>query len=356
MRAWASARWLGFAGSVMVTLLVVAALATAALLAGAGSTLLTPEPDAAQRVAGDAGRAGDSSDRAFDPDDRTFSYWSPERMDQADGDGTGGGTGRPLDEHPPAPREARAIRRYEGTLPETVVGRLFFVDDQNHSGSCSATVVDSPGRNMGWTAGHCLHSGRGGAWFRDLIFIPAYNTRGLPGHQHGYAPYGTWAVEYASTSNVWIANGARLENTAYSWDYGAFTVAPDRQGRRLQDVVGAGVPLLFNPPRDLEVSSYGFPADQPFNGYTLFRCDSPTSSYRPRGLVNGRQLRGSPMLWIGCTMTGGSSGGGWFARMGQHTYLVSNTSMGWHEAGVQAGPYLDQDAKEIFDQLVRRSD
>ncbi|KWW99893.1 putative secreted protein [Carbonactinospora thermoautotrophica] len=343
MKTWAS----------MLLALVLAV--TGATMVGAGALRLLGSRTTAPGTVSET-----PPGRTFSPDEteRSLDYWSPERLQETDADAGDPGfwAGRPLDERPPEPVTPTAVQRPYESRPEAIIGRLFFVDDKGRRGSCSATVVDSPTRNMVWTAGHCVHGGRGGTWFRDMVFIPAYNSGGDLRDQRAFAPYGKWAVEFAGTSNMWIKYGAHKENSAYSWDYGAFTVAPNRAGQRLQDVLGAGARIYFNPPRDLLVSSFGYPAGAPYRGDTLYRCDSRVSNYRPRGSVAGQDLNGPPMFWIGCGMTSGSSGGGWFANIGGQVYLVSNTSMGWHDAGVQAGPYLDQGAREVFEKLVRTSE
>ncbi len=335
-------------------LLALVLAVTGSVMVGAGTlTLVSLRAEVQPRTSGAPSHEG----RTFSPDEteRSLNYWSPKRLEEAGGAAGDAGfqAARPLNEQPPAPVIAQAVQRPYENRPEAIIGRLFFVDDRGRHGSCSATVVDSPTRNMGWTAGHCVHGGRGGTWFHDMVFIPAYNSRGDLRDQRAFAPYGTWAVRFASTSNMWIKYGARTENSAYSWDYGAFTVAPDREGRRLQDVLGAAARIYFNPPRDLLVSSFGYPAGAPYTGDTLYRCDSRASNYRPRGSVGGQNLNGPPMFWIGCSMTSGSSGGGWFASINGQVYLISNTSMGWHDAHVQAGPYLGEGAREVYEQLVR---
>lgn len=55
------------------------------------------------------------------------------------------------------------------------------------------------------------------------------------------------------------------------------------------------------------------------------------------------------MYRIGCTMTGGSSGGGWVAAGADgKPALVSNTSIGPAKAGWLAGPRLGPEAQGIF--------
>ncbi|MCZ4515662.1 hypothetical protein O3Q52_47665, partial [Streptomyces sp. ActVer] len=59
------------------------------------------------------------------------------------------------------------------------------------------------------------------------------------------------------------------------------------------------------------------------------------------------------MYRIGCTMAGGSSGGGWFRVVGGKTVLVSNTSIGPTDNTWLAGPQLGQGAKTLFDNMSK---
>ncbi|MFD0530076.1 hypothetical protein ACFQ1I_30390 [Kitasatospora arboriphila] len=57
------------------------------------------------------------------------------------------------------------------------------------------------------------------------------------------------------------------------------------------------------------------------------------------------------MYVIGCTMTGGSSGGGWFVLRNGKPSLVSNNSIGPRPAAWMAGPALGAQAKAMFDYM-----
>jgi hypothetical protein len=61
------------------------------------------------------------------------------------------------------------------------------------------------------------------------------------------------------------------------------------------------------------------------------------------------------MYRIGCTMTGGSSGGGWVATGSDgKPALVSNTSIGPVSSGWLAGPHLGTEAKGIYDSVSKK--
>ncbi|MFB6891193.1 hypothetical protein ACFCX4_18025 [Kitasatospora sp. NPDC056327] len=225
---------------------------------------------------------------------------------------------------------------------------------------CSATVVADPahpGRsNLVWTAGHCVHQGKGGKYFSNISFIPAFNSNGaLSGGKQAeesqYAPLGIWPATQAVTSPQWKAEGGDGGSPATQYDFAIIRVQPGDGAKSLEETVGGSLPVWFNAPRDqLNVTEYGYPAAPPFDGMELNRCESgrPTRlSYDPAR---------PPMLTIGCTMTGGSSGGGWLAVRDGRPALVSNVSVGKHtgDPKFQAGPYLDDVAAGAYDFIAKK--
>ena len=92
-------------------------------------------------------------------------------------------------------------------------GTLFRAGTGGHF--CSATVVDDsahPGKsNLVWTAGHCVHSGFRGGWYRNIIFVLSYNDNGLSASrvdsfpQRNRISYGAWWVDWVQISSQWIA-------------------------------------------------------------------------------------------------------------------------------------------------------
>ncbi|MCQ6555371.1 hypothetical protein NPS70_19535 [Streptomyces sp. C10-9-1] len=261
----------------------------------------------------------------------------------------------------PAPVDAVPAKApYHASAAEA--GKVFF-DGPEGSMVCSATVVKdpaNPGRsNMVWTAGHCVHAGKSGGWYRNIAFVPSYNDGALPTAQleqaskDQVAPYGVWWVDWAQTSEQWIAEGGATGGDGASWDYAVMHVTPEKggSGKSLEETVGAALPVDFTAPAVPEVASMtatGFPASPPYDGQRMFQCtDAP-----------GRLSLGAEqptMYRIGCTMTGGSSGGGWVAqgRDGAPA-LVSNTSIGPVTAGWLAGPRLGEEARGVYTEVSRK--
>ncbi len=63
------------------------------------------------------------------------------------------------------------------------VGALF-IRESGGDHFCTTSVVASPARDLLITAAHCIHSGQGGSYRQDIVFIPDYRD--------GQAPFGIW--------------------------------------------------------------------------------------------------------------------------------------------------------------------
>lgn len=240
----------------------------------------------------------------------------------------------------------------------SVVGRLFAATPQGDA-ACSATVVSdpvNPGRSdLVLTAAHCLHEGKGGGWLRNLVFVPGFNrdgqmVHGKPNPDQRAAPYGRWTVVRALVSPTWLQESG--VGAHHQYDYGILRVrGEDGSGRSLEETVGGSVPIWFNAPRDLitAVAAYGYPAERPSDGLRLAHCDSPVA---PGRLTFDRNR--PPLYVIGCTMTAGSGGGGWFVTRDGKPNLISVGALGDRDpAGYQAGPALQDQAKQAFDYFAK---
>ncbi|MDX3352305.1 hypothetical protein PV703_02980 [Streptomyces sp. ME01-24h] len=262
------------------------------------------------------------------------------------------------DPEPAAVRAQPLTRPYHAASPAT--GKLLF-DMPDGQAACSATVVGdpaNPGRsNLVWTAGHCVHAGAQGGWYRNIVFVPSFNDAGLSGAalrsagKEQLAPYGTWWATKAGTSRQWIDAGGDSSATgsAYPYDFAVLKVTDPDSGRSLEETVGASVPVRFDAPTSAAIDSIdvrGYPAAAPFDGfgYQQYLCSGD-----PVRLTLDADA--PTMHWLGCTMTAGSSGGGWFARgPGGQPALVSNTSIGPRDGPRWlAGPHLGREAEEVFD-------
>ncbi|MFJ4596337.1 MULTISPECIES: trypsin-like serine peptidase [unclassified Kitasatospora] len=289
-------------------------------------------------------------------------FWSTTRMAAA--------KGRPTPEYPltaapdggrpdAPPAAVAATPQPHPYGPATaVVGRLFVTTPQGDA-VCSATVVSdpaNPGRsNLVYTAAHCLHDGKGGGWLRNITFVPGFNrdgqaARGKPLTEQQAAPYGRWVAVRALVSPTWL--GEDGVGAHHQYDYGIIRVRGEGgSGASLEEAVGGSVPVWFNAPREQigSATAYGYPTDRPSDGLELSRCESPV----PPARLSPDRSR-PPMYVTGCTVTGGSSGGGWFVTKDGKPNLISVTAIGSRNPpGYLAGPSLQDQAKQAFDYFAK---
>ncbi|MGW3206708.1 trypsin-like serine peptidase [Streptomyces sp. NPDC001135] len=292
--------------------------------------------------------------------------WDPDRMRHANDPNKGvndndisGDQG--VTDPTPQPVKARAVAPPYHTNAATS-GKVFFDSPEGHM-VCSGTVVEDPAHpgksNLVWTAGHCVHAGKNGGWYRNMAFVPSYNNSGKSVAQlqnasrSEIAPYGVWWADAAKTSQQWIDQGGETGGNGASYDYAVIHVTPEQGngGKSLEETVGGALPVNFNAPAVPKVKSItasGYPEAAPFDGQLLYQCaDKP-------GRLSLAQA--DPTMYrIGCTMTAGSSGGGWVETGSDgKPALVSNTSIGPVTSGWLAGPRLGSVAKGVYESVSKK--
>lgn len=244
-------------------------------------------------------------------------YWTADRMASA----------TPLDLGPDGTAAsasggtARAAAAQEVAAPRSV-GKLFF-SDATSDYVCSAATVNTAGKNVVITAGHCANTGgtsggllgggllgggllgggscKPGTTFSNFLFVPRYDE--------GAAPDGKWVGTRAIIHREWVE---RCD--AFAYDQALIEMAP-RNGRQLVDVVGGNGLAIGFPGRQNDVRIWGWPAQAPFDGETSQRCAGPT-------VADGGDAR------MECDLTGGASGGPWFISMASRNvgYIWAVTS------------------------------
>ncbi|MEV4252568.1 hypothetical protein AB0J52_05305 [Spirillospora sp. NPDC049652] len=185
-----------------------------------------------------------------------------------------------------------------GKAPARTIGRLIASDDGMTGYYCTATVVTSHNKSTVWTAGHCVHKGRGGAggFFRYYAFQPDYDRgKGL----------GTWYLNAVRVMAPWAYN------RDLRYDFAAFTVR--KHGTTaLQSVTGAqGVSFGYKH-RKYPFRTFGYPAlllpsgkKVPSPLARLYYCSG--TSFASKYPTGG--------LGIMCSMGNGASGGPWLYGM-----------------------------------------
>lgn len=289
--------------------------------------------------------------------------WNPERMRDADttpeqpvAADISGDAG--VTDPTPSVRRATGVNTpYHENVPES--GKLLF-DGPEGSMVCSATVVKDPAHpgksNLVWTAGHCVHAGKEGGWYRNIAFVPGYNDSGMElseletASKEEIAPYGVWWSDWASTSDQWISQGAASGGQGAPYDFAVLHVTPETgaSGTSLEETVGSALAVDFDAPAVSGIPSLtatGYPAAPPYDGQKALQCEDTPG--RPS------VFQDQPTMYrIGCSMTGGASGGGWVGEGADgEPALFSNTSIGPVSAGWLAGPHLGDEARAVYEEV-----
>lgn len=275
------------------------------------------------------------------------SYWTPERMEAAtpadelvtendapDGEVESSATvSVPSAASDPqaetTPRTGDQPEAEPGQQPDAGaehVGKVFFTvggDDY----VCSANAVASDNDSTVSTAGHCVNEG--GTWATNWVFAPGY--------EQGQTPHGLWSATDLYAPQQWVSQ----EDMNY--DFAFATVAPESGTSSLTDAVG-GSGIEFNTERGQLYTAYGYPAAPPFDGESLELC---------QGTGFDDTIGDTDDQAIDCDMTGGSSGGPWFAGDGPEGPQISVNSFGYTmQPDVMYGPYLGDVAQEIYEEAA----
>lgn len=282
-------------------------------LAGATAVAVPPAVAAPGDKASDHAVARHEAATTKAEQKRIQNYWTPARMKSA----------KPADSRftgnkaPGAGQGKKAGNAVQETT-QSMLGKVFFSSGTSNY-VCSGTATTSGNKSVVTTAGHCVNEGPG-SFFTNWAFVPAY--------ENGSRPYGTWAATELLTTTQWAGSGD------FEFDAGFAVVAPPSGTTALTDVVGS-YPIAFSLPRGLTYKSYGYPAATPYDGQLLWSCTG-TAKNDPYG---------STTQGIPCSMTGGSSGGGWITggrlnSVNSYKYRSDNSTM--------YGPYFGATVQEVY--------
>ncbi|KQV05572.1 MULTISPECIES: serine protease [unclassified Kitasatospora] len=186
--------------------------------------------------------------------------------------GTSGTTTAPVADDMPSARPAPQSRTGDR------IGMLF-IGDEDGPRACTASVVDSPRRNLLVTAAHCVRPTFGR--LDKLVFAPGY--------RNGQLPYGSWQVDQVVVDQGWT------DRADPEYDVAFLTVAPIG-GLEIADVLG-GFRLGTDQGFGLPVSVTGYPheAEEPITCSNRTTEQSTTQErFDCHGYTNGTS--GSPWL------------------------------------------------------------
>jgi V8-like Glu-specific endopeptidase len=217
--------------------------------------------------------------------------------------------------------------------PATTTGKVFFTDHTGGTWRCSGSLVNSPGKDLVITAGHCVYGTNGGqlpageTWHSNWVFAPDYSN--------GSAPFGYWTARQLSTLTNYIKNGDRQD------DLGAAILNSNSSGTKAVNLLG-GQGYAWNEPTSQYIYDFGYPAAYPFNGQTLQYCNGSDSS--------------SPsiaMELLLCNFTVGSSGGPWLMSFNGVFGSVNSVNDATYSQypGYVAGLYFGNNAANLYNSV-----
>lgn len=279
-------------------------------------------------------------------DPAVLAYWTPERMKAA----------KPLDMPGNAQFVSRAARAVAEKLPAeaarpasgtlaaakaageslaatavtnySITNGKLFIGGYESGSWCSASAINTASKRVLITAGHCVHSGRGGTWHSNLVFVPRYNA-----FNADRDPVGRFQAYRLRTFNAWMNDSDLNRDVGFVTTY-----AGGDWGARVVDTVG-GHGLSYNGGTEFDTSIFGYPSNKD-GGNKMWACwglatDSSWWDNRSK---------------IGCGFGPGSSGGPWLWQYNNSTgqgYVrsVMSTVDG---NGVNRGPYFDTAVRDAL--------
>lgn len=268
-------------------------------------------------------------------DPAVLAYWTPKRMKAA----------KPLDmpgdakfvdktaraiaskapkvaTRPAASKLASNVKNYPAPVTNfSITNGKLFIGGYESGSWCSASAINTASKRVLITAGHCVHSGRGGTWRSNLVFVPRYNA-----FNADHDPVGRFQAYRLRTFNSWINDSDLNRDVGFITTYSG-----GDWGARVVDTVG-GHGLSYNGGTEFDVSVFGYPGNRD-GGNKMWAC---------WGVATDSSWWDNKSK-IGCNFGGGSSGGPWLWAYNNGNGLgyarsVMSTVDG---SGVNRGPYFD---------------
>ncbi|HYP46929.1 MAG TPA: hypothetical protein VEQ66_17250 [Propionibacteriaceae bacterium] len=274
-------------------------------------------------------------------DPALLDHWTPKRMQQAK-PLKAPGDAKVIDkavraaikqlpevaDKPAAPAKAsNALKKAPAPVTNFSVtnGKLFF-DYYESPSWCSASAINTPSKRVIVTAGHCVHTGKGGRWLTNMVFAPGYNKFAV-----NRAPRGTFQAYQVRTFNAWTTN------SDLNRDVGFVTLYRNAAGQRVVDAIG-GHGLVYNGGTEFDASIFGYPSNRD-NGDRMWACWGTTQD---NSWFDNKSK-------ITCNFGPGASGGPWLANYSNATGLgyVRSVTSTVNSAGVNKGPYFDTAVRDM---------
>ncbi|MET9292048.1 trypsin-like peptidase domain-containing protein [Streptomyces sp. NPDC003077] len=224
------------------------------------------------------------------------------------------------------------------------VGLLFFMRDGKATPQameahfCTASVVQSPGRNLILTAGHCI----GGS---NAVFIPQYKQ----GKSAEQQPFGAFPLDRWFRDSRYPAN---LRGPQSDLDFAFGRVKPNSARKPVETAVGGANKLTRTPSYNTTVTVIGYPHHKHNPGDQAIKCDRAATT----------RLTGYQQMRMDCAgFYGGTSGSPWLLDFNTATgtgKVVGNIG-GWNGGGradnsdrISFSPFYGDDIFKLYDDAV----
>jgi hypothetical protein len=224
------------------------------------------------------------------------------------------------------------------------VGKVYF-----HMGGgdwqCSGSVANDGRANYSLvlTAGHCAVDETTGEFATNWMFMPSWDRQPATFTTAcSNSLYGCWTAQ-ALVAHRQFATAGSFNDQATRYDF-AFAVvgAGGKDNSQLDSKVnefGIAFNAVSNGQR---MYAFGFPAAGKYHGNDLTYC---------AGNIIQDSMNGNATWGLGCDMTGGSSGGPWFANFSEATgsgTLGSLNSYGYSGIRNMYGPKFNSNTQAVY--------
>ena len=283
--------------------------------------------------------------------DRIISYWTPARLAGAqprDFVRTNGGfqpaAGKPGGGGTTSTVTGASWTKTGGQVSKAV-GKVFFHMDGS-DWQCSGSVASDgrAGYSLVLTAGHCAYDETNGGFATNWMFMPAWDLQPATfSTACSNSLYGCWTAS-ALVVHSGFASAGGFNDQATHYDFAFAVVGTGGKDNSQLDAKVGSFPLanLGSIATGTRMYAFGFPAAGKYHGNDLTYCAGDII----------QDANNSNSTWgLACDMTGGSSGGGWFANFNETTgsgNLGSLNSYGYSGVKNMYGPKFNSNTQDVY--------
>lgn len=303
--------------------------------------------------------ASSQADRSRAEHQRIVDFWTPERVAKAiprdfirDGSGW-----RAKPDNPGKPGGGGGDGSVTGQswtgggkVANTTGKILFAMGGSYYVCSGSVATESVSGRSVVVSAGHCVFDESTGAFATNWMFIPNYDAApanlDTQGSFCNQTLYGCWTASALVVHNGYAsAGGFNDQAVQYDWGFAVMGVG-GKTNAQLDSVVGSQPVSFSSVSLGTTVSAFGYPAAQKYKGKDLIYCQGP---------VRTDPGADDKTYGVSCNMTGGSSGGPWFAPFtnssGSGTQMSVN-SYGYSGDTTMYGPMFNSNTQATWSRAL----